>query len=55
MWVRVSLLKFSGEAGLLAAPALPFDSIHQSTWKWNSANFAPTEFSEVRIAPVQHL
>jgi hypothetical protein len=23
-------------------------SIHRSAWKWNSANFACTEFSEVR-------
>jgi hypothetical protein len=26
--------------------------IHPSSWKENSANFAFTEFSEVRIAPV---
>src|SRR5688500_13374206 len=29
--------------------------IHWSAWKVNSGNFALTEFSEVRIAPVQHL
>src|ERR671915_1430489 len=29
--------------------------IHPSAWKEISANFAVTEFSEVRIAPVQHL
>jgi hypothetical protein len=29
--------------------------IHPSAWKVNSANFACTEFYEVRIAPVQHL
>jgi hypothetical protein len=28
--------------------------IHRSAWKWNSANFAVTEFSEVHIAPIQH-
>src|SRR5215213_6460662 len=29
-------------------------SIHPSAWKGNSANFALTEFSEVRIAPVHY-
>ena len=29
--------------------------IHRSAQKRKSANFACTEFSEVRIAPVQHL
>ena len=29
--------------------------IHPTSWKMNSANFAMTEFSEVRIAPVQSL
>src|SRR5215207_6270706 len=24
-------------------------AIHRSTWKWNSANFAETEFSEVEV------
>ena len=39
---------------MLIAPALPLALIHPTAWKWNSANFALTEFSEVRIAHVQH-
>jgi hypothetical protein len=29
-------------------PGFPLTLIHPSAWKWNSANFALTEFSEVR-------
>ena len=32
----------------IGAPALLLTLIHRSTWKENSANFALTEFSEVR-------
>jgi hypothetical protein len=32
----------------------PNSLIHPSAWKRNSANFACREFTEVRIAPVQH-
>ena len=39
---------------MLIAPALPLALIHPTAWKGNSANFALTEFSEVRIAPIQH-
>jgi hypothetical protein len=28
---------------------VPLLLIHRSAWKWNSANFALTEFSEVRV------
>ena len=34
---------------MLIAPALPFALIHPTAWKWNSANFAVTEFSEVQL------
>jgi len=34
--------------GLRAASALSLASIHPSAWKKNSANFAVTEFQEVR-------
>jgi CheY-like chemotaxis protein len=37
------------------AARVPRRPIHRSAWKWNSANFASKEFSEVRIAPVQPL
>jgi hypothetical protein len=45
---------FLGSALLFrhAAREQPPASIHPSAWKRNSANFAFTEFSEVRIAPV---
>jgi hypothetical protein len=33
---------------VLIAPALPLALIHPTAWKWNSANFAYTEFYEVR-------
>jgi hypothetical protein len=36
---------------LLRTPALPLALIHRSAWKWNSANFACTEFYEVREMP----
>src|SRR5918995_5114191 len=39
----------------LVAPALLYALIHRSAWNRNSANFAFWGFSEVRIAPVQHL
>jgi hypothetical protein len=32
---------------VLIAPALPLALIHPTAWKWNSANFALTELSEV--------
>jgi hypothetical protein len=41
------------EPGLLAASALSLlVPIHRSGWKENSANFALTEFSEVRASSV---
>jgi hypothetical protein len=40
--------------GLRAASALSLAPIHPSAWKWNSANFAMTDFSEVRVASVPH-
>jgi hypothetical protein len=39
---RVLLVYEESETGLVALT-------HPSAWKWNSANFALTEFSEVRI------
>ena len=41
--------------GILTYPVGRVGVIHRSAWKVNSANFAMTEFSEVRIAPVQPL
>jgi hypothetical protein len=35
----------------LVAPALLYALIHPSAWKGHSANFALTEFSEVRERP----
>jgi hypothetical protein len=32
----------------ICQPYLGSTPIHRSAWKWNSANFALTEFSEVR-------
>jgi hypothetical protein len=43
----VAPLKRRG-SGLLAASALFLTLIHPSAWKWNSANFAITEFYEVQ-------
>ena len=34
---------------MLIAPALPLALIHPTAWKWNSANFAVTEFSELPL------
>jgi hypothetical protein len=34
---------------VLIAPALPLALIHPTAWKVNSANFALTEVSEVRL------
>ena len=44
--------RFVFEPGHLAASALLIVLIHPSAWKDHSANFALTEFSEVRIKGV---
>ena len=43
-----------GDPSGRCSPSL-FGSSPRSAWKTSSANFASTEFSEVRIAPVQRL
>src|SRR5215204_1825387 len=47
LWVRPLGPPF----GILTYPVGRVGVIHRSAWKWNSANFALTEFSEVRLAP----
>ena len=37
------------------APAFLLALIHRSAWKKNSANFAVTEFGEVRLARPENL
>jgi hypothetical protein len=42
------------EIPMCEAPIVPYPLIHPSAWKWDSRNFAQTQFSEVRQQSFEH-